>query len=93
MSFYCPQWEHKSKGWIDLPSLASESERTANVAAKLFSRQFNCKTQVVQKPEKWNPPASGNEEVPAYGGVNSTTRSYNRNPDEEGFAVRPKLIL
>lgn len=55
--FYCPQWCHNTKGWIDLPSLASKKEKEAIDAAEEFAvnEHPGVRTRVIRKPHNWNP--------------------------------------
>lgn len=53
--FYCPQWCHAKKGWIDLPMLASTSEKEANNAAEAFCTERRVQTRVIRKPHGWEP--------------------------------------
>lgn len=53
--WYCVQWSHAKKGWLDLPSLASKKEKEANDAAKVFAEENSVVTRVIRKPHGWKP--------------------------------------
>jgi hypothetical protein len=53
--YYCPQWCHDKKGWIDIDSLASKKEKEANDAAKEFAEIHKVVTRTIRKPHGWNP--------------------------------------
>lgn len=55
--FYCVQWCHVRRGWIDLPSLASKSEKEANDAAEQFAKTNGVVTRTIRKPKGWVPGA------------------------------------
>lgn len=54
--YHCPQWAHRRAGWVDLPSLASFSEKPANDAAEIFAKSHpGVQTRVIRKPHGWKP--------------------------------------
>ena len=55
MRFYCPQWCHSMKGWIDLPMLASKKEKEANDSAAEFAERNKVVARVIRKPHGWEP--------------------------------------
>ncbi len=57
--YYCPQWCHQEKGWLDLPSLASKKLKEANDSLKEFLGQQHQGLQgrVIRKPKGWKPDA------------------------------------
>lgn len=55
MRFYCVQWCHRTKGWLDLPSLASKKESEANDSSEEFAKAHGVVTRVIRKPHGWEP--------------------------------------
>jgi hypothetical protein len=53
--FYCPQWCHRTKGWIDIPMLASTQEKPVNDALKRFCEEHQVQGRVIRKPHGWSP--------------------------------------
>jgi hypothetical protein len=53
MRLYCPQWCHRTKGWIDLPMLADKQKKPADDAAEEFAQQHKVATRVIKKPHGW----------------------------------------
>lgn len=60
--WYCVQFCHSMKGWIDLPSLASKREKEANDAAQKFAEANHVVCRVIRKPHSWEPPEPSNVE-------------------------------
>jgi hypothetical protein len=54
--WYCVQWSHPARGWVDLPSLASKKEKEANDAALVFAEEHpGVVTRTIRKPHGWEP--------------------------------------
>lgn len=53
--WYCVQWSHPKRSWIDLPSLASKKLKEADDAAISFAEQNKVVTRVLRKPHGWEP--------------------------------------
>jgi len=53
--YWCPQAWSFYKGWIDLPSLASTQQKTANDQAKAFAEENRTQTRTVRKTKGWEP--------------------------------------
>lgn len=55
--YYCVQWCHNRKGWLDLPSLASKSEKIAtdNMVAFQAQESTALAMRVIRKPHGWIP--------------------------------------
>lgn len=53
--YYCPQWCHSKKGWVDISFLASKKEKEANDSAKEFAENNKVVTRVIRKPHNWEP--------------------------------------
>jgi hypothetical protein len=58
MRYYCPQWCHNRKGWIDLPSLASLKRKEAEDAAEQFAKENLVVVRTIRKPKGWKPDGS-----------------------------------
>ena len=53
--WYCPQWKHKDKGWICLPSLASKKQKKAEKDAEIFAKENIVVTRTHRMPKGWKP--------------------------------------
>lgn len=54
--WYCVQWSHPQRGWLDLPSLASKKEKEANASALNFAEEHpGVVTRTIRKPHGWEP--------------------------------------
>ena len=60
--YYCPQWAHQRRGWLDLPSLASKREKEANDAARAFAEEPRVVVRTLRKPHGWKPSVTVPEE-------------------------------
>lgn len=65
MRYYIVQWCHNKKGWIDLLSLASKTEKAAIDDAEEFASRHHVVTRVIRKPKGWTPPHKWGKDGPA----------------------------
>ena len=56
--WYCPQWKHKDKGWINLPTLASKKKKGADDNAKEFAEKNTVVVRTHKMPKGWMPDES-----------------------------------
>jgi len=60
--WYCVQWCHSTKGWIDVPSLAFIGKKEADNAAEAYAHKHMAATRAIRKPHGWAPEAKDTEE-------------------------------
>jgi hypothetical protein len=63
--YYCVQWCHSRRGWLDLPSLASTKEKEAVDASEQFAHEHHVVTRTIRKPHGWTPPPQPAEDLPS----------------------------
>jgi len=60
--YWCPQFCHRNKGWIDLPG-ASYKKSDVDAIAECIAQKHLVATRSIRKPHNWKPKDINNEFV------------------------------